>query len=346
MQLLSQKNKLSTLLYYIQRFGDLNPKILGLLSGIKDAEELISYLRNNYEYRTFPFFNEKALGLDKYIFTIYSRRKFDLLKLYEMFDGMIGFALRDVFNPSSINLMIYSNSLSFFKIFDYLLDNDFIYHYEYLGKVKSRLIYPLDYSMFNFETKEFEGISPREREPFQNVDLTDDFKPDYYDVRIIGKKQERTYSNLKDLSSLLGFSFKDVLYHYQKHIAGKGLISSYTTFVVRPHYRLQVIFSKENTLRYLTRIPTLYYVHILDNYYVAHILGWNSQLFKYVDFIKDAEYEFNDKISITVHPANDKYRIAASIPYEHFTEDGKWDFNVERMILKAERVIESINYQR
>ncbi|ARM76946.1 AsnC family protein [Acidianus manzaensis] len=342
MQLLSQKNKLSTLLYYIQRFGDLNPKILGLLSGIKDAEELISYLRNNYEYRTFPFFNEKALGLDKYIFTIYSRRKFDLLKLYEMFDGMIGFALRDVFNPSSINLMIYSNSLSFFKIFDYLLDNDFIYHYEYLGKVKSRLIYPLDYSMFNFETKEFEGISPREREPFQNVDLTDDFKPDYYDVRIIGMKQERTDVGLKELSSLLGISFRDLLYHYQKHVAGKGLIPSYITYFTRFTFRLQVIFNKEETLRYLTRIPTLYYVHVLDNYYVAHILGWKGQLLKYVEFIKEAEYEFNDKVYLSVHPYTSKYLLTASIPYEHFTEDGKWDFNVERMISKAEKVIEVI----
>ncbi|AWR96749.2 hypothetical protein DFR86_03715 [Acidianus sulfidivorans JP7] len=70
---------MSRLLYYIQRLGDLNPKILGVIAGIKDAEELISLLKAKYEYRTYPLFSEKPLGLDKYIFTIYSKKRFSLI---------------------------------------------------------------------------------------------------------------------------------------------------------------------------------------------------------------------------------------------------------------------------
>ncbi|AWR96750.1 hypothetical protein DFR86_03720 [Acidianus sulfidivorans JP7] len=229
------------------------------------------------------------------------------------------------------------------RIFDYLLDAGFIYHYEYIGKVKESFPYPIDYSMFNFETNEFEGIYLKGREPFKNVELFDNFKPDYEDVRIIGKKQARSDIGLKELSSHLDTSFRDVLYHYQKHIAGKGLISSYITTIVKPHYRLHVIFGKKETLDYLTRIPTLYYVHSLDNHYVAHILGRRLELFRYIDFIKEVESTSNDNIIITLHPYNEKYIFTASIPYEHFTPEGNWEFNVEKMYSNAEKIVEEIS---
>ena len=66
------------------------------------------------------------------------------------------------------------------------------------------------------------------REPFELPDLTEGFSPDDLDVKILGKKQEKSVSSLKDLSSLLGVSFKDVLYHTQAHVIGKGLIEGYT----------------------------------------------------------------------------------------------------------------------
>jgi DNA-binding Lrp family transcriptional regulator len=78
------------------------------------------------------------------------------------------------------------------------------------------------------------------REPFELPDLTEGFSPDDLDVKILGKKQEKSVSSLKDLSSLLGVSFKDVLYHTQAHVIGKGLIKGYNVYLYKPGFRLEV----------------------------------------------------------------------------------------------------------
>jgi len=57
--------KLSEVLYYLQRFGNLNPKIIGAISRIKDAEKLIQWLRDRYHYRLSPFARYESLGLKK-----------------------------------------------------------------------------------------------------------------------------------------------------------------------------------------------------------------------------------------------------------------------------------------
>lgn len=349
MQLLSEtyKEELAKLLYYLQRFGDLNPKILGAIARIKNAEELVSFLKKNFEYNLYPYVYEDALGLRKYFFVIYTRKRTSLVDIYNIFDGIIGYALRDLFRQEKIYLLVYFNRnlVNLVRFFDYLLDNKLIYHYEYLGVAKRSLPYPLDYFKFNFEKKEFEGIG-RIRLPFENPPLYDDFSPDYYDVVILGKKQEIAYMNLKEISEALKIPFRDVLYHYQKHIVGKGLVIAYNVQLNTFHYRLQVIFEKEETAEYLTKIPSLFLIYRLqdDNHkeiYIAHIWGNYSQLVDYVGFIKEAKYLFNDNVEVTIHPYTKdmRYYLGASIPYEHFTKEGRWDFNVERMILKAEKFL-------
>jgi DNA-binding Lrp family transcriptional regulator len=78
------------------------------------------------------------------------------------------------------------------------------------------------------------------REPFELPDLTEGFSPDDLDVKILRKKQEKSVSSLKDLSSLLGVSFKDVLYYTQAHVIGKGLIKGYNVYLYKPDFRLEV----------------------------------------------------------------------------------------------------------
>lgn len=340
MQILSENYKeIVKILHYIQRFGELTPKLIGALSGVKNAEEIISFLKKNYEFRSFPYVYEEALRLSKHIFVVYTKKWIDLPNFYNFFDGLVGYALRDLLHPEKIYLMIYFNgNTNFIRVFDYLLDNELIYHYEYLGRVKENHPYSLDYSRFNFEKKEFEGIG-RERLPFENPPLYDDFDPDYYDVIILGKKQEKADMNLKEISETLNIPFKDVLYHYQKHIVGKGLIAGYLVYFAKLKYRLHVIFEKKETLDYLSKIPTFYYVYKLDNEaYIGHVLGFSlNELLDYTDFIKRAKYLFNDNVEVSIHPYNFRHMFTASIPYEHFTKEGKWDFNVERMIMKVEK---------
>nr|WP_152943030.1 AsnC family protein [Acidianus ambivalens] len=331
---------LSEILYYLQRFGDLNPKVIGAISRIKEANKLIQWLRENFHYRLAPIPRYEALGLKKYYVTIYSNyADISLYNTYELFDGITSFILRDVINPLVLNLSIYYNSTDFDRVLDYLQDEGIIYHYD-IHKVEEEKFYPIDYSIFDFEKREFTGILNSPREPFELPDLTEGFFPDEVDMKIIGKKQERTISSLKDISTMLGISFKDALYHTQAHVIGKGLIKGYSIYLYKPDFRLEISFSEEDTLEELSRIPSMYLAYKLDDKtYYAHVFDNSSRLLNYLDFISSLKGK--DTIEVYIHPFNEKFMFTASIPYEHF-ENGRWNFNTEVMMLRAEKLVKKI----
>lgn len=246
--------------------------------------------------------------------------------------------MRDLLKPNIINISIYYNSnVNFVRVLENLIDQSLIYYYE-LNKIDETLVYPFDYSKFNFDLGEFEGIGEKERVPFELVDLSDDFKLDYYDMVILGKKQARTVFSLKDISSFFKMPFKEALKHYQGHVIGKGLIFAYIVTLTIPDYRLLVKFKNDDVLNYLTRIPEFYSAFKLDDgSYIGHILGRNSTLIKYLEFISEAKRKFDDDITVNIHPADKDHIYTASIPYEHY-ENGKWEFNPEVMIMRAEKI--------
>jgi DNA-binding Lrp family transcriptional regulator len=332
--------KLSEILYYLQRFGDLNPEIISAISRIRDAENFIQWLRENYHYRLYPIPRYEALGLKKYYVTIYSNYyRLHLLDFYDAFDGNTTLIFRDVNNPLVINAVIYYNSTNFDKVLDYLQDEGIIFHYD-IHKIEKEEFYPIDYSTFNFNKGVFEGLLSSPREPFELPDLTEGFSPDDLDVKILGKKQARADISLKDLSSLLGVSFKDVLYHTQAHVIGKGLIKGYNVYLYKPDFRLEVNFKEEEVLEELSKIPSMYYVYKLDDKsYVAHILDSSFTLLSYLKFISSLKEK--DTIETYLHPTDNDYAIIASIPYEHF-EEGRWNFNTEVMMLRAEKLVKKI----
>ncbi|BDC17702.1 AsnC family protein [Acidianus sp. HS-5] len=335
--MLVEKEKLilSEVLYYLQRFGDLNPRIIGAISRIKDADKFIQWLRQNFQYNLYPFSRWQALGLKKYYVTIYSNySNISLDDFYDLFDGTPTFILRDVLNPLVINLSLYYNSSKFDEVLDYLQGEGIIYHYD-IHEVKEEKFYPIDYSNFDFEKREFTGILSSPREPFELPDLTEGFTPDDVDVKIIGKKQEIAYSSLKEVSTMLGLSFKDVLYHTQAHVISKGLIVGYAARLFKPDFRLEVSFGEKDTLEELSRIPSMHLSYKLDDgtYYV-HIVDNSSKLLDYLDFI--STLKSRDTIEAYIHPVNDKFMLIASIPYEHFQNE-RWDFNNQVMMLRAEK---------
>ncbi|BDC17448.1 AsnC family protein [Acidianus sp. HS-5] len=340
--MLIEKEKLilSELLYYLQRFGDLNPKVIGAISRIKDADKVIDWLRKNFEYRLAPFPRWEALGLRKYYVTIYSNySNISLYDLYDLFDGTPTFILRDVLNPLVINLLIYYNSSKFDEVLDYLQGEGIIYHYD-IHEVKEEKFYPIDYSNFDFEKREFTGLLSSPKESFELPDLTEGFTPDDIDVKIIGKKQAKSVSSLKEISTLLGISFKDVLYHTQAHVIGKGLIVGYSIYLFKPDFRLEISFGEKETLEELSRIPSMYLSYKLDDgIYYAHVFDNSSRLLDYLDFI--SSLKSRDTIEVYIHPFNSKYMLTASIPYEHF-QNGRWNFNTQVMMLRAEKFAKSI----
>ncbi len=332
--MLQYSNQYTKLLYYLQRFGDLNPLVIGAISGIKDPVKLISELKSRFTFRAYPFVREELLGLKKYAVTLYFRKHVTLENINHIFDGTLSYALRDLLNPNIVNLSVYYNNSSFIKILDILLDKDIIYYYD-VKEIKNTMIYPFDYSHFNYGKGEFEGISERGRFPFELPDLSDDFKPDYHDIVILGKKQARADFSLKDISRVLNLPFKEVLKHYQEHVIGKGLISAYVVALTKSDYRLIVKFNEEETLHYLSRIPEFYSAYKLDDgSYIGHIRGRNSTLIKYLEFISQAKRE--DDIRVNIHPIEKDYVFTASIPYEHY--NGRWEFNTELMIMRAEEM--------
>ncbi|BDC18774.1 AsnC family protein [Acidianus sp. HS-5] len=335
--MLIEKEKLilSEVLYYLQRFGDLNPKVIGAISRIKDVDKYILWLRQNFQYNLYPFSRWQTLGLKKYYVTIYSNYpNISLDDLYELFDGTPTFILRDVLNPLVINLSVYYNSSKFDEVLDYLQGEGIIYHYD-IHEVKEEKFYPIDYSNFDFEKREFTGILSSPKEPFELPNLTEGFSPDDIDVKIIGKKQAKAYSSLKEISTMLGISFKDVLYHTQAHVIGKGLIVGYAARLFKPDFRLEVSFGEEDTLEELSRIPSMHFAHKLDDetYYV-HVVDNSSRLLDYLDFISTLKSK--DTIEVYIHPINKRYVFTASIPYEHF-QNGRWNFNTQVMMLRAEK---------
>lgn len=42
-------------------------------------------------------------------------------------------------------------------------------------------------------------------------------------------------------------------------------------------------------------------------------------------------------LTVNIHPADKDHIYTASIPYEHY-ENGKWEFNPEVMIMRAEKI--------
>jgi DNA-binding Lrp family transcriptional regulator len=332
--------KLSEVLYYLQRFGDLNPKIIGAISRIKDAEKLIQWLRDRYHYRLFPFARYEILGLKKYYVTIYfNYYDVSIDDLYDLFDWTTIFIMRDLMNPLIINVSLLYTSRDFEDVLDYLQDEGIIYHYD-VHKVEEEKFYPIDYSVFDFERGEFQDFLPFSRESFELPDLTEGFSPDDLDVKIIGKKQARTDLSLKDLSKALGLSFKDVLYHTQAHVVGKGLIKGYNIYLFRPNFRLEVLFSEKEVLDELTKIPSTYFVYKLDNKsYVAHISDVSSRLIPYLKFISSLKKK--DTVEVYIHPTDESHLLTASIPYEHF-EKGRWNFNKEVMKLRAEKLVKKL----
>ncbi|WP_240872251.1 AsnC family protein [Acidianus infernus] len=259
--------------------------------------------------------------------------------LYNLFDWTTVFILRDLMNPLIINISILYTSRDFENVLDYLQDEGIIYHYD-IHKVEEEKFYPIDYSVFDFERGEFQDFLPFSREPFELPDLTEGFIPDDLDVKIIGKKQERTDLSLKDLSNALGISFKDVLYHTQAHVIGKGLIKGYNVYLYRPDFRLEVIFNEKEVLDELTKIPNMYFVYKLDDKsYVAHISDISSRLIPYLKFISSLKKK--DTIEVYIHPTDENHLLISSIPYEHF-EKGRWNFNTEVMKLRAEKLVKKL----
>jgi len=337
MSFLAEDSAVSKVLYYVQRFGDLNPKIVGALGKLHNAEHIINALKSRNKLFVSLSPRHISLGLKFYIVYSIANPRILLSNLYNILDNIPYLLAKNVMNPKELIIgLVYTKQPSFIRGLEALVSAGVIKYYEVYEETQ-RLEYPIDYSSFDFkEWKYRNNFLVSEREPFDFPDLSDDFYPDTYDVTILGKKQAHPTYSLKDISQSTRIPFKDVLYHYQNHIVGKGLISVYRVLLFIPDYRISIFFKDDKDLiSELSRIPTLLYISKSEEMDYAMIVGQNYMLFDILNYLNSLSEKYTD-ISIKVHPNNSNYSLTASIPYEHF--NGKWNFNPEVMVLRAEAV--------
>ncbi|QXJ28994.1 hypothetical protein J5U23_01863 [Saccharolobus shibatae B12] len=343
--------KLARLLHYVQRFGDHNYELLSELTGIENVGNVLS----NLKVLVIPSPKFHSLGLSLFHTTIKLSKdsKLQPLDFYYLLDGMIMASLKDVLTSDTIVLDVVfpRGRWDFVQILEMMNERGLIGNYKTYLEYKKE-VYPVDYSTFNFETLTFErAILDKPREPFQLLDLTDGFKPDWIDLYTLGKKQEDPLMNWDEIAKSLDISTDEVVDHYFNHVVGKGLVDAFYTYLGKTDFRMSLIVNdtNEEIARELSRIVTLLRISYLHNDKIyAFIVGQNHMLVSILDFINSLSSKYNFAYEVYVHPLSPpmRYVISSSIPYEHFTKDNKWSITLRELKDNFEKELNRILSER
>ncbi|ACP55035.1 hypothetical protein [Saccharolobus islandicus] len=343
--------KLTKLLHYVQRFGDHNYELLGELTGIENAGELLSKLK--VLVGASPRFS--SLGLSLFHTTIKLSKDSGLqpLDFYYLLNGMIIASLKDVLTSNTIVLdVVFPRSRwDFVQILEMMSERGLIGNYKTYLEYR-REVYPVDYSTFNFDTLTFErAILDKAREPFQLPDLTDDFKPDWIDIYTLGKKQENPLRSWNDIAGSIGVTSDEVVDHYFNHVVSKGLVDAFYTYLGKTDFRMTLIVNdiNEDIARELSRIATLLRISYLHNDKIyAFIVGQRHMLIDIMEFINKLSSAYHFSYEIYVHPITPlrDFVRTYSIPYEHFTKDNKWSITLKELKENFEKELSRVLEER
>ncbi|TRM76008.1 hypothetical protein DMP16_06585 [Sulfolobus sp. B1] len=343
-------SKLTAIIHLIEHFGYDNIELLKELSGVKNVEDYINFLEEK-KVRVSPSPNFKRIGLTFYHTVIDLNRKLNLVDFYYLLNGFPIGILRDVVvaNKVILDILFPSGKWAFIQILDYLRDeagliNDYKVYMEY-----EREVYSINYEKFNFNELKFYDnfILDKPREPIYLRYLEDDFKPDWYDVVMIGKRQEGVNLTFEQIAKALGISVDEVKNHYYDHVIGKSLIDAFYVYIGKYDYRITLIMNtvKKEVAKELTRIPTLMRISYLHNDKIyALVVGQNHVLLDILSFINKLSYDYDFTYDVFIHPLNPfrEYTVTASLPYEHFSKDGKWEISLEEMMNNMKKALVNV----
>ncbi len=342
--------KLIDIIHLIERFGYDNVELLKELSGIENIEDYINFLEEK-RIGVSPLPNFKRLGLTFYYTVVDLNRKLNLVDFYYLLDGFPSSILRDVIVTKKVimGVLFPSGKWTFMQILDYLRDeigliNDYKVYMEY-----EREVYSINYERFNFNELKFNDnfILDKPREPIYLRYLDDDFKPDWHDVVMIGKRQERVNLSFEQIAKALDVSVDEVRHHYYDHVIGKSLIDAFYVYLGKYDYRITLIMNtvKKEVAKELTRIPTLMRISYLHNDKTyALIVGQNHVLLDILSFINKLSYNYDFTYDIFIHPLNPfrEYMVSASLPYEHFSKEGRWEISLDEMMISMKSALANI----
>lgn len=327
-------NNIANELYFLQKIGDLTPDLLHSIPGLENINDTLAFLKKNYDYISYPIVRSEVIGLNRYLITIYSNYILNLRDIYTIFDESTGHLFRNVLNPYVINILLYTTlrEEAFVKVLDYLQDYDIIYYYT-VDKIYDQYTYPIDYSHFDFDTKQFK-IRRESREPFTPPRYNPDGKIDRADIDIITAKQRNPRLDIEEIAKELKISVSEAINHLREHVNYKGLISSYLVTLRKPNFVLLASFEEKNTIDYLSKIPELYLIFQTKSGYLAYILGENENVLSYTNHV--TRIKRKDQVEITINPIDEDHALMSSIPSKYFISERQWSFSIDSMINKVE----------
>ena len=346
--MLADRRRLQDLLQYIQRFGEHNIGLLKQLTGIENVEEIIKGL--NMLIVPSPRFSRLDLSLFHTVIKLPRRSFLRPVDFYYLLDGFIIAALRDSLSSNTVLLDVVFpyDRWYFVQVLDRLGEEGLVEDYRVFREYR-REIFPIDFSTFDFDGFRFSDdfLLNSPRFSFQLPDLADGFRPDWYDVVILGKRQEDPLLSWDDIGKVVGLSGSDVVFHYFDHVVGRGLVDAFYAYVGRVDFRISLLVHDVNddVVRELTRIPTLLRVSYLHNdkmYF--YIIGQKHMLMEITAFINQLADNYNFNYELYLHPLTPpwKYVFTSSIPYEHFSKDGKWIISEEELLNVFEKELAKI----
>ncbi|AWS00399.1 hypothetical protein [Metallosphaera hakonensis] len=338
-------SKIAYLLNKLQRYGDINSRILGALINYDDTENMLNFLKKRFSLLISYLVRPEPLGLQLYFIEGFLHPLVHLVDIYDILDGFPGAILKNSYSPDESITFLWipqGYESSFKRILDELESRDLL-RYSRINKIQETLQFLYDFSSYDFSLGRYkDDFLVSQRRPMYLPDLSDGFKPDMLDLSIIGIKQMHNTLSLKQVAEIMGVKYRTVLKHYHEHLIGKGII---TGFMVRlnggKHTRLSIIFDNEDLLHDLTRIPTLTHVYKLrDGTFYAAIFPEDNMIQPILKYISELKYNLNVSAKVMAHPFMPRfeYLLTASIPYEHFTTTGKWEVDEEKMLMNIEKV--------
>jgi hypothetical protein len=139
-------------------------------------------------------------------------------------------------------------------------------------------------------------------------------------------------------------SGSDVVFHDFDHVVGRDLVDAY---VGRVDFRISLLVHDVNddVVRELTRIPTLLRVSYLHNdkmYF--YIIGQKHMFVKITEVINTLSRKYHFNYDLYLHPITPSrdYVRTYSIPYEHFSKEGKWIISEEELLNVFEKELARI----
>ncbi|MBB5254116.1 hypothetical protein [Sulfurisphaera ohwakuensis] len=118
-------------------------------------------------------------------------------------------------------------------------------------------------------------------------------------------------------------------------------------YVGRFDFRISLLTHdvSDDAVRELTRIPKLLRVSYLHNdkmYF--YIIGQDHMFVKITEFINTLSNNYDFVYDLHLHPITPSmnFSVASSIPYEHFSKEGKWIISEEELLNVFEKELARI----